>query len=320
MKERIFASLKGIATGDAIGKQTETLSHEDVLRWYPNGIRGFEGPPGAVIPRYAGNKRHEWRIGETTDDTERTIAVARAILQDGDVRHVSVGRELLTCKKSVHPGVRSLWEFHQAAEPARVTQRHDGCGAAVRVAPVGMLYSSRRLDEIVRGAREASISTHGGPLALAAAAATAAAVSGAIDGAGPHEITELAQRAATQAECERSGSAHAVFAQAMRAMHADLCQRTELHPAQVAATYFPNGPLTIVPLAITLATVMESAQDAILLATNIGGDSDSVASIAGAILGARDPDTVNDEWYAVVEVVNDPDLLSLAEDLSELRC
>ena len=57
----------------------------------------------------------ERRIGETTDDTERTIAVVRAILQDADVRHVSVGRELLTCSKSVHPGVKSLWEFHQMA-------------------------------------------------------------------------------------------------------------------------------------------------------------------------------------------------------------
>jgi ADP-ribosylglycohydrolase len=74
-----------------------------------------------------------------------------------------------------------------------------------------------------------------------------------------------------------------------------------------------------VPLALTLATVMDSAEAAILLATNIGGDSDSVASIAGSILGARYPETVNDEWYAAVEAVNEHDLSSLAEELSELR-
>jgi len=38
--DRILGCLKGIATGDAIGKQTEMLSREDVLRWYPHGIRG----------------------------------------------------------------------------------------------------------------------------------------------------------------------------------------------------------------------------------------------------------------------------------------
>jgi hypothetical protein len=67
------------------------------------------------------HRKHQWRFGETTDDTERTIAVARAVLRDGEVRHVSVGRELLTCKKSVHPGVKSLWEFHEAGDAARVT-------------------------------------------------------------------------------------------------------------------------------------------------------------------------------------------------------
>src|SRR5688572_27360837 len=130
VNERALGCLKGIATGDAIGKQTETLSRDGVIRWYPEGVRGFEGPPGTVIPRYAGNRKREWRIGETTDDTERTIAVARAILQDGEVRHASVGRELLACSKCIHPGLKSLWEFHQAGDPSRVTREHDGCGAA----------------------------------------------------------------------------------------------------------------------------------------------------------------------------------------------
>src|SRR5688572_165279 len=321
VNERALGCLKGIATGDAIGKQTETLSRAGVLRWYPNGIHGFEGTPGTVIPRYAGNAKHEWRIGETTDDTEGTIAVARAILQDGTARHEAIGRELLTCRKSVHPGVKSLWEFHQAGDPARVTDRHDGCGAAIRVAPVGILYRSHRLDEIVAAAREASVSTHGGALALAAAAATAAAVSAAIDGASPAETIELARYAAAQAERQRTGGACDTFAEALRAVHADLCHRGEFQPDELAATCFPNDPLTIVPLALTLGTVMESAEAAILLAANIGGDSDSVASIAGAILGARFPETVNDEWYTVVDEVNGygDELPSLAEALSERR-
>jgi ADP-ribosylglycohydrolase len=317
--ERIVACLKGIATGDAIGKQTETLSREGVLRWYPDGVHGFEGSPGTPIPRYFGNAKHEWRIGETTDDTERTVAVARAILQDGDVRHASIGREMLTCIKSVHPGVKSLWEFHQAGDPARVTDRHDGCGAAIRVAPVGILYRSGRLEQIVAAAREASVSTHGGALAIAAAAATAAAVSAAVDGASSFDIIEIAQRAAALAERDRSGSATAAFAEAVQTIHEDLHQRSELQAAEVAARYFPNGPLTIVPLALALGTVMPSAEAGILLATNIGGDSDSVASIAGAILGARYPDTVNNEWYEVVERVNSHDLRSLAEALNVLR-
>ena len=105
----------------------------------------------------------------------------------------------------------------------------------------------------------------------------------------------------------------------MRDVHADLRQWPEHRAEHVAAKYFPASPLTIVPLAIALATVMESAQSAILLAANIGGDSDSVASIAGAILGARYPDTVNETWYAIVERVNDHGLTALGIALGRLR-
>jgi ADP-ribosylglycohydrolase len=77
--------------------------------------------------------------------------------------------------------------------------------------------------------------------------------------------------------------------------------------------------LTIVPLALALGAIMHSAEDAILLAANIGGDSDSVALIAGGVLGARCPDTVNNEWYAVVTDLNQDDLVSLAENLAMLR-
>lgn len=317
--DRIVGCLKGIATGDAIGKQTEMLSNDNVRRWYPHGIGGFEGTPGAVIPRYVGNAKRQWRIGETTDDTERTVAVARAIIADREVSHVSIGREMLGCAKSVHPGVKSLWEFHEAADPTRVAKGHDGCGAAIRVAPVGIFYTSDRLAEIVTGAREASISTHGGSLAIAAAAATAAAVSAAIDGASARQVLECAAQAAAQAETQWPGPAGPVFADSIRTVHHDLACSPVLRPADVAARCFPSQPLTIVPLALGLATVLRSAEAAILLATNIGGDSDSVASVAGGVLGAMYPDTVNHRWYDVVERINGHDLVAIADELARLR-
>ena len=307
---RIVACLHGIATGDAVAKQTEGLSREKIHRWYPEAIRGFEGEPGSVVPRYVGNSKREWRVGETTDDTERTLAVARAILRDRTVSHVSIGREMLACVKCVHPGVTSLWEFHQAGDAARVAVRHDGCGAAIRVAPVGILHLSSSRDALVRDAREASMSTHGGPRAIAAAAATAAAVSAATDGASAEGILELAVEAASSAPA---------FVAAVRGIHDDLAALPRLRPDDVAARCVPDTPLTIVPLALALATLMDSAEHAILLAANVGGDSDSVASIAGGVLGARFPATVNAEWCDVVERVNGHDLTAVARALVRLR-
>ena len=317
--DRAIGCLHGIATGDAIGKQTEMLSHQDVSRWYPDGVRGFEGEVGAVIPRYVGNKKREWRIGETTDDTERTVAVARAIIAEKGVSHLGIGREMLGCVKSVHLGVRSLWEFHEAADPARTTSAHDGCGAAIRVSPVSILYRSHALRDLVTGAREASISTHGGSLAIAAAAATAAAVSAAVDGGNASQVAASAQQASALAEQEWPGTSPVSFTSALRAVHDHLAGLPTLTPGVIAACCFPNNPLTIVPLALALATITQSAHETILLATNVGGDSDSVASVAGGILGAMYPDTVNESWVRAVESVNGHGLAALASKLAKLR-
>ena len=88
---------------------------------------------------------------------------------------------------------------------------------------------------------------------------------------------------------------------------------------ELAKQFFPNTPQTIVPLAISLALVTQSAGQTALLAANIGGDSDSVASIGGAIAGALQPGTVNEEWFEVVDRINGDNLVEAAISLAALR-
>jgi hypothetical protein len=133
----------------------------------------------------------------------------------------------------------------------------------------------------------------------------------------PLEILEIGEHAAALAETQQSGTRN--MADAIRAVWSDLNRSPALSPDGLAADHFPASPLTIVPLAIALGVALPSADAAILLAANTGGDSDSVASIAAAILGARDPGTVNEDWYAVVEAVNGHDLGALARDLAQRR-
>jgi ADP-ribosylglycohydrolase len=322
-RERAVACFKALATGDAIGKQTEMLSHPDVRHWYPGGISGFHGPPGDVIPRYAGNRKREWRIGETTDDTEQTIAVARALLSQHGVSHTVVGKELLKCRKSVHPGVRSMWTFHRLGDPSRTASDGDGCGAAMRVAPVGVLYSPKRFDELVRGAYESSIPTHGGQLAICAAAAVAAAISAALEGMPAVEVLKLTIEAARKAEAfarAAKGKPTPSIAVSIQEIHADLSRHHTLPASELAEKYFPNRPETKVPLAINLGLITGSAERTTLLAANLGGDSDSVASIGAAIAGSLHPDTVNETWFRVVQSVNGDDLVEIAHAVAKLRC
>jgi ADP-ribosylglycohydrolase len=80
-----------------------------------------------------------------------------------------------------------------------------------------------------------------------------------------------------------------------------------------------HRPQTIVPLAISLALITESAEITALFAANLGGDSDSVASIGGAIAGALSPDTVNEKWFDIVDAVNGGNLIDRAISLARLR-
>lgn len=301
-RDRVAACFKSLATGDAVGKQTETLSSASVSRCYPEGINGFQGEPGTVIPRYSG-KRYEWRIGEVTDDTEQTSAVARAVLRAGEARHEEIGRELLRCRKSVHPGVR-IWAFQQAAEATAMAVDGDGSGAAMRVAPVGVMIRPDDLDALAQAAYEASIPTHGGRLGLAAAAAVAAAVSAALEGESPRRVLTTALSASRLAERLRPETAGTSMATCIENVYSSLAGRSPLSAGDITQQCFPDRPETIVPLAISLALITRSAEETILLAANVGGDSDSVGSIGGAIAGALCPSSVNEEWFRVVQSVN----------------
>jgi ADP-ribosylglycohydrolase len=83
----------------------------------------------------------------------------------------------------------------------------------------------------------------------------------------------------------------------------------------LAQQYFPVTNEIKVPLAINLAVCTESAEQTILIAANLGGDADTVASIGGAIAGALRADTVREDWFQVVHAVNGGNLVEVAEAL-----
>jgi ADP-ribosylglycohydrolase len=314
---RIVACFKGVATGDAVGKQTESLNYEDIQQWFPDGIRGFHGEIGCVMPRYDG-EHYFWRFGETTDDTEQTITVARIIAKEGRVTHSLLGKELLLCKKSNRPTLL-LGKFQQIGDPSRVAFAGDGCGASMRVAPVGALYSTHKLEELVSSVFEASISTHGGRIAISGACAIAAAVSAAVDGKSPDEIIEYSVLAAKMSEKYRPATSEENIANIISSVYNDISNQETISLEYIKDKYMPWKTPKIVALAISFAVISQSSETTTLLAANLGGDTDSVASMGSAIAGAMFPHTVNESWYNAVKEVNGNELVELAGAIARLR-
>jgi ADP-ribosylglycohydrolase len=129
----------------------------------------------------------------------------------------------------------------------------------MRIAPVGVIYPSSRLEDITRGAYECATPTHGGQLAICAAAAVAAAVSAALEGRPSVEVLSAALKAAKQAEAFRPSEQASTLARAIETIYSNLTRTKNLVVDEVARQYFPDKTLNIVPMAIGLALITESA-------------------------------------------------------------
>lgn len=174
-ESRVMGCLFGLAFGDAFGAPTEFLSMDEILRrWPPTGPVDLIGDPIKV-----------------TDDTQMALAVGEALVVAINNTGLSLKpleslfrqefiRWLNSPDNNRAPGMTCLKaceSLEAGAQWINATVRSSkGCGANMRVAPVGLLGSRSPLGkESARAgiAQFQAAMTHGHPTALAASDLTA---------------------------------------------------------------------------------------------------------------------------------------------------
>ncbi|HMI24512.1 MAG TPA: ADP-ribosylglycohydrolase family protein, partial [Streptosporangiaceae bacterium] len=170
-------------------------------------------------------------------------------------------------------------------------------GAAMSIAPVGIAVDVTSLSTLVDHVERASSVTHNTGVALAGAAAVAAAVSAGVSGATIAEATALGIRAARLA----AGRGHWVAS-------ADVAARIEWATGLVTGRAQPDwesgGEAEAAGLIYTLVGTSLATQESVpaafavlaavpadpwracRMAASLGGDSDTIAAMTGAIAGA----------------------------------
>jgi ADP-ribosylglycohydrolase len=189
-----------------------------------------------------------------TDDTVLTVAVAESILHGGDLV------DLLKRYARSYPGAGYGGTFRQWAESDDREPYHSwGNGAAMRVSPVGFAYDV--LDEVLLRARWTAEVTHNHPDGIRGAQAAAAAVYLARTGSGKDEIRDYIERKFRYDLSARLDDIRPGF-------RFDLSCRGTVPPALLA--------------------FLESTdyEHAVRLAVSLGGDSDTIACIAGGVAQA----------------------------------
>jgi poly(ADP-ribose) glycohydrolase ARH3 len=259
--------LLGLAVGDALGGRFEGQSPDWIAGRFPSPEALIAAPPFDVL--------------HYTDDTQMAIGVAEALVESREIREERLCHHFVANYapwRGYGYGARRVLEAMEEGRDYKDVAAtlfpggSFGNGAAMRVAPVGLFFHDD-LDRVMEQARRQSLPTHVHPLGVEGAQLLAVAV----------------------ALCLREGLFdRAAFFRELLARCQSEEFRTRLEAAARAQTpedlaRLGNGieAHRSVPTAIAaFATAPESYAAVIGRVIFLGGDTDTMAAMAGALSGA----------------------------------
>ncbi len=324
--DRAQAALTGLALGDALGMPTQDLSRDVILADYGEIRELRDAGPHQLIA--AGLP-----AGTITDDTEQAILLADLLIDAaGTIDPHRFAEELLAWEQRMiaagsldllGPSTkRALSRLQAGEDPAVTGTRGATNGAAMRVAPVGIAFSAGRRGRLIDAVRDSALVTHNTSIGLASAAAVAAAVSAGIDGTGVRDAVLIGAEAAEEAERLAPWIDRARVAPRIR-WAVDLLQGASPGEAtrlciDLIGTSVAAQESVVAALALAASGLEPWA--ALGVAASVGGDTDTIGAIAGAVLGAGGGMRAwPAEAASQVTRVNDLDLASRATGLLALR-
>lgn len=332
--DQIRGCLFGAAFGDALGARTEFVRSAAA-------IRAMFPPDGPRSP-----EQNQWLI---TDDTQMMLATGEALLRAGtqDARQVarSISEQFVRWyhdpENNRAPGntcLRACDALNAGAPWQQASvMGSKGCGANMRVQPIGLLNPERvSLAQLGGLSQLQAAITHGHPTGLAAAELTALAIRLLATGTAPLALPgELKRWANAQRLHYHSAHLEGLWERAqdpspahfiargwdecaaiLDRVEAALAQPPEDDPCLVTGEGWIAEEALATGLLCFLLTP-EQPLEVIRRGAVTCGDSDSIACLAGAFAGAyHGAKAWPQPWYAQIE--HHADLERLAQGLLDL--
>ena len=326
---RAYGALAGLALGDALGMPTQAMSPQQIQTVY-----------GHVTGLVDGDKTQPYApgmaAGSVTDDTEQALLIASLLLKGhgsglnldaSEFSHALLAWEDSMIERGsldlLGPSTKAALERVRAGEdPLRVGGEGTTNGAAMRVTPIGIAASTSDQQLFADAVWSSCQVTHATRQGFQSAALVAAAVSLGID-AGAADVTDLLWKAVAFVRSLPERGAWSPDPDVVAATHRAL--KLAAQPASSSLEWLAEqigtsvASAQAIPMAFALLA-RDPSPRALLEAANLGGDTDTIGAIAGAILGANLGVEVFDAYgLAQVEQVSQLDLPSVATDLLALR-
>ncbi|MFZ2071197.1 MAG: ADP-ribosylglycohydrolase family protein [Halobacteriota archaeon] len=263
LESKFTGALIGSAVGDALGAPVEGYSSERVSSMY-------EG---------------EWELksGRYTDDTEMMIGVAESLIENRGFNGMDMALKFITnydMRRGYGPGSKEVLRRISAGESWTEASKKlfggagsYGNGAAMRIAPVGLFYHDNAavLREI---AYKSSQITHSHLLGKEGAAIQAYSVALAVQGVKEGMLSRLKEF---------------VSVAAYKGKLLKLEQLLDMDPTKEAIIRELGHDVTAfnsVFSAIYSFSRFDNFKDAVIYAVSLGGDTDTIGAMTGAICGA----------------------------------
>jgi poly(ADP-ribose) glycohydrolase ARH3 len=276
--DRAGGALLGTFVGDALGMP-------------------FEGLPSASIPRHVEMTEARLGRGTYTDDTQMMIALAESLIARGRVDGEHLAGAFLDAyeaERGYGGGTRrvlELWRTGVAVEVAAAQvfdgQGSRGNGAAMRIAPVAVCFRDDHERVCAEAAASARV-THAHGVGVDGAVVQAAAIAAALRN---EDILSVAGATAQTPELR-------VTLGAVEELLAAAPPREKV----LARLRSSSDAAESVAAALYCALAHDRFETALQFAIGLGGDTDTVAAMAGALVGARDGcQSIPTRWLAALE-------------------
>jgi ADP-ribosylglycohydrolase len=254
--------LLGQVIGDSLGSRVELKPAAEIAAHFPDGVRDLGD--GGVYHTMA---------GQPTDDSEMALSLARAIVRGGryEAEKVLDAYRAWLTSRPVDVG-----ETTERGLLGMNTTESESNGSLMRVSPIGV-WAAGDPALAARTARDDSMLTHTSATCVEACAAYCAAIAAGVAGASREEMIEVAAAHA-------KGPAHEAVKRASKGVApSDLFT----HPGWV---------LVALQNAFWCLHHLEF-EEALVQTVGHGGDTDTNAAIAGALLGAlHGRDAIPSRW------------------------
>ena len=108
--DKIKGTIYSQAIGDALGLGTEGMTDEDMAWKYPNGLHHYS-------EIFQDRHRKRWKIGDWTDDTDMMLCIANAVIEDKGVNLMTIARKFKEWEEGDPMGIgNNTWKVLQSSD------------------------------------------------------------------------------------------------------------------------------------------------------------------------------------------------------------